>query len=46
MHGFLHVLGYDHEEEAEARVMEALETRALASLGIADPYADEDADGG
>jgi len=44
MHGFLHVLGYDHEDEAEARVMEALETRALASLGIADPYADEDED--
>lgn len=44
MHGFLHVLGYDHESEAEARVMEALETRALATLGIPDPYADDEED--
>ena len=39
-HGFLHILGYDHNEESEALVMEALETQILASLGIADPYAD------
>lgn len=40
VHGFLHILGYDHIEEADALVMEALETQILASLGIADPYAD------
>ena len=39
IHGFLHLLGYDHIEEAEAEAMEALETRALARLGVADPYA-------
>ncbi|HEY0113609.1 MAG TPA: rRNA maturation RNase YbeY [Allosphingosinicella sp.] len=40
VHGTLHLLGYDHEEgEAEAEAMEALERRALARLGIADPYA-------
>ena len=40
VHGFLHLLGYDHEDEAEAAVMEGLETAILADLGIADPYAD------
>lgn len=39
VHGVLHALGYDHLEEDEARDMEALETRILASLGIPDPYA-------
>ncbi len=39
VHGFLHLLGYDHEDEAEAAEMETLETRILARLGIADPYA-------
>jgi len=39
VHGVLHLLGHDHIEEAEAERMEALETRILASLGIADPYA-------
>ncbi len=38
VHGVLHVLGYDHIEESEAEAMEALETRILAGLGIADPY--------
>jgi probable rRNA maturation factor len=39
VHGTLHLLGYDHEiGEAEADEMEAVERRALASLGIADPY--------
>lgn len=42
VHGFLHLLGYDHETDPEAEAMEALETRILAALGIADPYADED----
>ena len=39
VHGVLHLLGHDHIIEAEAEVMEALETRILAGLGIADPYA-------
>ena len=39
VHGVLHLLGYDHIVEAEADVMEALETRILAGLDIADPYA-------
>jgi probable rRNA maturation factor len=42
VHGALHLLGYDHEEsEAEAEAMEAAERRALAALGIADPYLTE-----
>lgn len=40
IHGLLHLLGEDHETEAQARRMEALEVEALARLGIADPYAD------
>lgn len=39
VHGVLHLLGYDHLQEAEAEAMEALETHILAGLGIADPYA-------
>ncbi len=39
LHGFLHLLGYDHETEADALVMETIETRILASLAIPDPYA-------
>jgi probable rRNA maturation factor len=38
IHGTLHLLGYDHIDEAEAEAMEGLETRVLAGLGIADPY--------
>ena len=38
VHGTLHLLGYDHQDEAEAEDMEARETRALARLGIANPY--------
>lgn len=41
VHGFLHLLGYDHIEEDEALRMESLETAILGILGIADPYADE-----
>ncbi len=40
VHGILHLLGYDHEDEEEAEDMEALEVKALATLGIADPYRD------
>lgn len=38
IHGVLHLVGYDHIAAAPARRMEALETRILASLGVADPY--------
>jgi len=38
LHGFLHLLGYDHETEVEAEEMERLEVRILATLGIPDPY--------
>ena len=38
VHGFLHILGYDHIDEQDALVMEGLETQILATLGIADPY--------
>ena len=41
VHGLLHLAGYDHElGEAQAIEMEALETKALAIMGIADPYGD------
>jgi probable rRNA maturation factor len=39
VHGFLHLLGYDHEQEAEAEEMEALERAALERMGFPDPYA-------
>jgi probable rRNA maturation factor len=41
VHGVLHLLGFDHANDAEAERMEAFERKALASLGIADPYADQ-----
>jgi probable rRNA maturation factor len=40
-HGVLHLLGYDHETDADAEVMEGLERSILADLGIDDPYADD-----
>ncbi|UJW84412.1 rRNA maturation RNase YbeY [Devosia sp. SL43] len=40
VHGFLHILGYDHLDDEEANQMESLETSILATLGIDDPYAD------
>jgi len=42
VHGFLHLIGYDHEEEADAEAMEALERQILAHIGIPDPYADQE----
>ena len=39
VHGTLHAQGYDHEDDAEARVMEARETELMLALGFADPYA-------
>ena len=38
IHGFLHLLGYDHIEEQDAEVMEDLERKILQKLGISDPY--------
>lgn len=38
VHGFLHILGYDHRGAADAAAMEGLERDILARLGIADPY--------
>ncbi len=40
VHGCLHLLGLDHENDAEAEAMEARERRILAGLGIPDPYAE------
>ncbi|CAN7176963.1 rRNA maturation RNase YbeY [Mesorhizobium amorphae] len=39
IHGLLHLLGYDHETDAEAEEMDAIERSALARLAIPDPYA-------
>ena len=39
VHGVLHLLGFDHQNERDATRMETLETRILAGLGIANPYA-------
>lgn len=38
VHGCLHLLGYDHQGDAEAEAMEAIERDALAALGLHDPY--------
>jgi probable rRNA maturation factor len=43
-HGVLHLVGYDHQAEAEAETMEALEREILAGLGVPDPYRDGDGD--
>jgi probable rRNA maturation factor len=42
VHGFLHLIGYDHEKDDDAEAMESLETEILAQLGIPDPYADRE----
>ena len=38
VHGVLHLLGYDHQDDAQAQIMEALETAILADLGVPNPY--------
>lgn len=38
LHGFLHLLGYDHERARDARLMEGFEIAILADMGIPDPY--------
>lgn len=40
VHGTLHLLGFDHEEDLEAEIMEALEVKILKSIGIENPYLD------
>ncbi len=40
IHGCFHLVGFDHDVDADADTMESLEARALAMLGIASPYAD------
>ncbi|MGN6789492.1 MAG: rRNA maturation RNase YbeY [Rhodanobacteraceae bacterium] len=46
VHGVLHLLAFDHEDERDAARMETLETRILASLGVADPYLEAEAGDG
>ena len=43
VHGVLHLLGYDHEDEDEAELMESRERQILSGLGIPDPYAERGA---
>jgi probable rRNA maturation factor len=38
VHGVLHLQGYDHQNDAEARIMENLESKIVANLGYSDPY--------
>lgn len=41
VHGLLHLAGHDHEEDAEAEVMEALEVDILDAIGVSNPYSSE-----
>lgn len=41
VHGTFHLIGYDHQDDDSAAAMEALEVKALASLGLANPYSPE-----
>jgi probable rRNA maturation factor len=45
VHGFLHLLGYDHESDEDAEEMEGLERVILARIGISDPYVAHEAEG-
>jgi len=45
VHGFLHLLGYDHESDDDAEEMEALERVILARIGVSDPYVAHEAKG-
>jgi probable rRNA maturation factor len=38
VHGVLHLLGHDHQTDSNANIMERLETKILATLGVSDPY--------
>ena len=40
IHGMLHLLGHDHIDDDEAEAMEALEVKALASIGLGNPYSE------
>lgn len=40
IHGLLHLLGYDHETDADAALMEGVERQVLGTLGLSDPYMD------
>jgi probable rRNA maturation factor len=42
VHGTLHLLGFDHEEDDEAEEMESLEIKVLAALGLQNPYESDD----
>jgi probable rRNA maturation factor len=42
IHGFLHLIGYDHEKDQDAETMETLEREILAQLDIPDPYAEQE----
>ncbi|MGB0749463.1 MAG: rRNA maturation RNase YbeY [Magnetospiraceae bacterium] len=42
VHGMLHLLGYDHETDADAQEMESLEIQILAQMGVRDPYVFQD----
>jgi len=42
IHGFLHLMGYDHQNDSDAEAMEKVERAVLARLGIPDPYRGRD----
>ena len=45
-HGFLHLIGFDHEDDAQADEMEGVESRVLSGLGMPDPWADRENEAG
>jgi probable rRNA maturation factor len=42
VHGMLHLAGFDHEDDKDAARMEKVERTALAAIGVADPYAEDE----